>query len=106
MPTTPPTPTPMYMIVLSPSLLLLPSPESFEVGDGEGDVGDGEGDVGDGEGDVGDGEGDVGDGEGDVGDGEGFAPEQTKLPDESEQAFSSSPIPQRLGGFELQSMEA
>ena len=85
MPTTPPTPTPMYMIVLSPSLLLLPSPESFEVGDGEGDVGDGEGDVGD---------------------GEGFAPEQTKLPDESEQAFSSSPIPQRLGGFELQSMEA
>ena len=101
------------MIVLSPSLLLLPSPESFEVGDGEGDVGDGEGDVGDGEGDVGDGEwdvgdgeGDVGDGEGDVGDGEGFAPEQTELPDESEQAFSSSPIPQRLGGFELQSMEA
>ena len=99
MPTTPPTPTPMYMIVLSPSLLLLPSPESPEVGDGEGDVGDGEGDVGDGE-------GDVGDGEGDVGDGEGFAPEQTKLPDESEQAFSSSPIPQRLGGFESQSMEA
>ena len=41
-----------------------------------------------------------------VGDGEGFAPEQTELPDESEQAFSSSPIPQRLGGFELQSMEA